>query len=44
LIRQVAVTRVKLNAIKTGGLCVLGRFAIILDDPRDFSDVKRAVR
>src|SRR5260370_19171699 len=44
LIRQVAVTRVKLNAIKTGGLCSLGRFAIILDDSRDFSDVKRPVR
>jgi hypothetical protein len=33
LIRQVAVTRVKLNAIKTSGFCALGRFAIILDDP-----------
>src|SRR5258708_37094721 len=44
LIGQVAVTRVKLNAIKTSGFCPLGRFAIILDDARDFSDVKRAVR
>src|SRR6266849_3041812 len=44
LIGQVAITRVKLNAVKTGGLCALGRFAIILDDAWDFSDVKRAVR
>src|SRR6266478_5374993 len=44
LIGQVAVTRVKLNAIKTSGFCALGRFAIILDDARDFSDVKSAVR
>src|SRR5882724_351205 len=44
LIGQVAVTRVKLNAIKTRGFCALGRFAIILDNARDFSDVKRAVR
>src|SRR5260370_40894776 len=44
LIGQVAITRVKLNAVKTGGLCALGRFAIVLDDAWDFSDVKRAVR
>src|SRR5713226_8398461 len=44
LIGQVAVTRVKLNAIKTRGFCALGGFAIILDNARDFSDVKRAVR
>src|SRR5271170_305096 len=44
LIRQVAITRVKLNAVKTRGLCALGGFAIILDDARDFPDVKRTVR
>src|ERR1700675_163682 len=44
LIRQVAVTRVKLNAIKPGGFGVLGRFAIIFDDARDFCDEERAVR
>ena len=40
LIGQVAVTRVKFNAIKTRGLCALGGFAVILDDARDFSDVQ----
>src|SRR6266853_119317 len=44
LIGQVAVTRVELNAVKSRGFCALSRFAIILDDARDFSDVKRAVR
>src|ERR1700674_2140448 len=44
LIGQVAVTRVKLNAVKTGGFSVLRGFAIILDNARDFFDFKRAVR
>src|ERR1700720_2991971 len=44
LIRQVAVTRVKLNAIKTGRFCFFGRFAIILDDARNFCDVQRPLR
>jgi hypothetical protein len=44
LIGQVAVTGVKFDAIKTRGFCALGRFAIILDNARDFSDVNRAVR
>src|SRR5260370_8699300 len=44
LIGQVAVTPVKLNAVKTRGFCALGGFAIILDNARDFSDFKRAVR
>ena len=43
LIGQVAVTRVKLNAVKIRGFCVLGGFAIILDNARDFFDFKRAV-
>src|SRR4029077_1571810 len=44
LIGQVAVTRVKLDAIKSGSLCALAGFAIVLDDARDFSDVQSAVR
>src|SRR6266853_979709 len=44
LIGQVAVTSVKLNAVKTRGFCALSGFAIILDNARDFSDFKRAVR
>jgi hypothetical protein len=44
LIRQVAVTRVKLNAIESSGFGVLGRFAIIFDNARNFCDVERAVR
>src|ERR1700682_3655127 len=44
LIGQVAVTRVKTNAVKTRGFCALRGFAIILDNARDFSDFKRAVR
>src|SRR6266436_3439652 len=44
LIRQVAVTRVKLNAIKPGGFGVLGRFTVIFDNARDFCDEERAVR
>src|SRR5882762_6482788 len=44
LIGQVAVTRVKLNAVKTRGFCALRGFAIILDNARDFFDFKRAVR
>src|SRR5580658_1776424 len=44
LIGQVAITSVKFNAIKTRRFCTLGGFAIILNDPRDFSDVQRAVR
>src|SRR5216684_8695618 len=44
LIRQVAVTSVKLNAIESSGFGVLGRFAIIFDNPRNFCDVERAVR
>src|ERR1700674_2285142 len=44
LIGQVAVTRVKLNAVKTRGFCALRGFSIILDNARDFSDFKRAVR
>src|SRR5712671_3398282 len=44
LIGQVAVTRVKLNAVKTGGFCTLRGFAIILDNGRDFFHFKRAVR
>jgi hypothetical protein len=44
LIRQVAVTSVKLNAIESSGFGVLGRFAIIFDNARNFCDVERAVR
>src|SRR6266403_5438002 len=44
LIRQVAVTRVKLNAIKPGGFGVLGRFTVIFDNARGFCDEERAVR
>src|SRR6266852_6671760 len=44
LIGQVAVTRVKLNAIKTRGFCALGRFAIILGNAQNFSDAQRTVR
>src|SRR6266446_1402386 len=44
LIGQVAVTRVKLNAVKTRGLSAFGGFAIILDNAGDVSDFKRAVR
>src|SRR6266849_4327052 len=44
LIGQVAVTRVKLNAIKTRGFCALGRFVIILDNAQNFSDAQRTVR
>src|ERR1700693_3258788 len=44
LIRQVAVTSVKLNAIESSGFGVLGRFAIIFDNARNFYDVERAVR
>src|ERR1700680_3079892 len=42
LIRQDAVTRVKLNAIESSGFGVLGRFAIIFDNARNFCDVERA--
>ena len=41
LIGQVAVTRMKLNAVKTRGFSTLGGFAIILDNARDFSDSER---
>src|SRR5258708_6673917 len=44
LIGQVAVTRVKLNAIKTRRFCTPGGFAIVVDNARNFSDVQRAVR
>src|SRR5216683_1146321 len=44
LIGQVAVTRVKLNAVKTRGFCALGRFAIILGNAQNFSDAQRTVR
>src|ERR1700676_928897 len=44
LIRQIAVTRVKLNAIKSGGFGALGRFAIFFDNAWDFCDAERAVR
>src|SRR5713226_1990817 len=44
LIGQVTVTRVKLYAVKTRGSCAFGGFAITLDNVRDFSDFKRAVR
>src|SRR5712692_4663020 len=44
LIGQVAVTRVKFNAVKARGFCALSGFAIILTNARDFSDVERAVR
>src|SRR5882762_7093184 len=44
LIGQVAVGRVKLNAVKTRGFCALGGFAIVLDNARYFFDFKRAVR
>src|SRR5258708_9905519 len=44
LIGHVAVTRVKLNAIKTHGFCPLGGFSIILDNARNFPHVKPPVR
>src|SRR6266852_2541022 len=44
LIRQVAVTRVKLNAIKSRRVSALGGLAIIFYNARDFCDVERAVR
>src|SRR5467141_732107 len=44
LIGQVAVTRVKLNAIKTRHFCTLGGFAIVVDNAWNFSDVQRTVR
>ena len=44
LIGQVAVTCVKFDAIKTRGFCALGRFAIILNDLRNLSDVERVAR
>src|SRR5260370_17680345 len=44
LIRQVAVTSVKLDAIESSGFGVLGRFAIIFDNARNLCDLERAVR
>jgi hypothetical protein len=44
LIRQVAVTRVKLNAIKSRGRGALSGLAIIVYNAGDFCDVERAVR